>query len=348
MAWAVDAVTVYLLTNYQYLKGMREMSRNYRIYGRFTTKSPLSHISEAISTNSYLVQDPILQPNGEIEEVFAYNGNAWRGQLRDACATYLLEKLNMQVSLDAFHLLFSGGKIGGDQSIDIAQAKMMRKVVPMVSLFGGGVGNQILPGKLKVGSSYPLCFEAMPVIHSKYHEQASKVSYRSLTVEKSFTRMDDSKKPDSIDLISLGDQPLLETKSKKKDGDVSTQMRMTSELLIAGVSLVHEIDLVQVDEIELGAFVSALTRFSETPYIGGQSNKGHGRVGFESQIVNMSTGEVKDLVFIKDDLLRLSETAEQAKDAYDQHLSKIYNAFLEQKESEIRNLLGASPCGSLL
>lgn len=323
------------------------MSSNYRIYGRFITKSPLSHISESISTNSYLVQDPILQPDGEIEEVFAYNGNAWRGQLRDLCATYLIEKLGMQISLDAFHLLFSGGKIGGDQSIDIAQAKLMRKVVPMISLFGGGIGNQILPGKLKVGSSYPLCIEALPVLNNKDHEQASKVSYRSLTMEKSFTRMDDSKKPDSIDFISVGDQPLLETKSKKKDGDVSTQMRMTSELIIAGTTLAHEIDLVNVDEVELGAFVSALVRFAETPYIGGQSNKGHGRVDYTSKIVNMKTADVQNLVYVKDDLPKLSDTAQQAKDAYDAHLQQIYNAFLEQKESEIRNLLGASACGSL-
>ncbi len=321
---------------------------NYRIYGKFITKSPLSHISEAISTNSYLVQEPILQADGEIEEVFCYNGNAWRGQLRDQCAEYLLQKLNMQVSLDAFHLLFSGGKIGGDQSIDIQQSKLMRKIVPMVSLFGGGVGNQIMAGKLKVGNSYPLCVEALPVLHEQYHEQASKIDYSALTFEKSFTRFDDAKNFDKQEFVSIGDQPLLETKAKKKEGDVSTQMRMTSELLIAGATLVHEIDLVQVSEVELGALIAGLTRFAQVPYIGGQSNKGHGRVDYVSKIVNMATGEVHNLVQIKDDLPKLSETAQQAKDAYDEHLVKIHNAFLEQKESEIRGLLGAAPCGSLL
>lgn len=321
---------------------------NYRIYGKFIAKSPISHISEAISTNSYLVQEPILQPDGEIEEVFCYNGNAWRGQLRDQCATYLLEKLNMQVSLDAFHLLFSGGKIGGDQSIDITQAKLMRKIVPMISLFGGGVGNQILPGKLKVGNSYPLCFEALPVLPVQYHEQAEKIDYAKLTFEKSFTRFDDAKNFDKQEYVNTGDQPLLETKSKKKEGDVSTQMRMTSELLVAGTTLAHEIDLVQVTEVELGALVAGLTRFAQVPYIGGQSNKGHGRVDYVSKIVNMATGEVHNLVKVHDEVLGLSEVAQKAKDAYDEHLTQIYNAFLEQKESEIRGLLGASPCGSLL
>ncbi len=320
---------------------------NYRIYGRFITKSPLSHISEAISTNSYLVQEPILQADGEVEEVFCYNGNAWRGQLRDLCATYLLEKLNMQVSLDAFHLLFSGGKIGGDQSIDIAQAKLMRKAVPMISLFGGGVGNQIMAGKMKVGNSYPLCIEAMPVLAGKYHEQAEKIEYADLTFEKSFTRFDDSKNMDLHERVNVDEQHLLENKPKKKEGDVSTQMRMTSELIIAGTTLVHEIDLVQVSEIELGALVAGLTRFAQVPYIGGQSNKGHGRVNYVSKVVNMSTGEEHNLVCINDDLPKLSEVAEQAKQAYDQHLAELYNTFLQQKESEIRGLLGASACGSL-
>ena len=103
---------------------------NYRIHGEFATLSPLSHIGETISTTTYLVEEPILQPSGEIEPVFVYNGNAFRGQCRDLAATYMLEKLGCAVSLEAFHLLFSGGRIGGDQSVDIEQARMMRRAVP--------------------------------------------------------------------------------------------------------------------------------------------------------------------------------------------------------------------------
>ena len=120
---------------------------------------------------------------------------------------------------------------------------------------------------------------------------------------------------------------------------------MTSELLIAGVTLAHEIDLVSVDDIELGAFVSALVQFAQVPYIGGQSNKGHGRVDYVAQIVNTKTGEVQELFKMDGDIPKLSDVAQQAKDAYDDHLMKIYNAFLEQKESEIRGLLGVSECG---
>lgn len=314
--------------------------KNYRIYGKFKAKSPISHISEAESTTSFLVQEPIMQDDGTIEEVFCYNGNAFRGQLRDLCASYLLDKLQVTVPLDIFHLLFSGGKIGGDQSIDIAQARLMRQVVPMVSLFGGGVGNQIMQGKLKVGNSYALCNEAMPVIAQRYHEQASKIDYADLTFEKSFTRFDDAKDLEKQSRVVGDDLPKLEGKPKK--GDVSTQMRMTSELLVAGATLVHEIDLCQVTEVELGAFVSALSLFAQMPYIGGQSNKGHGRVDYVSKIVDMATGEEVNFVCVNDNFLKLGETAEEAKAQYDEHLLKLYQSFLENNAPEATKLLGAT------
>lgn len=315
--------------------------KTYRIFGQFITKSPLSHISESISTTSYLVQEPILQENGEIEEVFCYNGNAWRGQLRDLAASYLLDKLGITVSVDGFHLLFSGGKIGGDQAIDINQAKSMRRAIPMFSVFGGGVGNQIIAGKLKVGSSYPVCLEAIPALSERWLNEAVKLSYRDMTTEKSFTRFDDAKNLDKQEYVNALDLPMLEGGKKKKDNDVSTQMRMTSELLIVGVKLVHEIDLVQVSDVELGAFISALHRFAHTPYIGGQSNRGHGRVDYRAVIVD-SDGNQHDLIKITGDMPKLSVFAQDKKQAYDDYLVEQYNAFLQAKESEIRGLLGAT------
>ena len=151
------------------------MNRHVKLMGTFITRSPLSHIGETISTGSYLVQEPILQPDGSIEEVFCYSGNAWRGQLRDLSATYMLTQLKTTVPLEAFHLLYSGGRIGGEQKVDIGAARAMRSAIPHVSLFGGGVGNQILPGKLRVSNAYPICAEAMPALPESVHERAVSV-----------------------------------------------------------------------------------------------------------------------------------------------------------------------------
>lgn len=141
------------------------MTRSVRLDGVFTLLSPLSHIGEAISTTTYLVQEPVLQEDGTLEEVFVYSGNAWRGQLRDCAASYMMDKLGRpDISLDAFHLLFSGGRISGPQKTDLAQARNFRAAVPMLALWGGGIGNQILSGQLRVGSCYPICREASRIL----------------------------------------------------------------------------------------------------------------------------------------------------------------------------------------
>ena len=315
-----------------------------RLTGTFRTLSPLSHIGESISTCSYLVQEPILQPDGSLEEVFCYSGNAWRGQLRDLCAGYMLDRLgNARVPLDMFHLLFSGGKIGGDQVVDIERVRTVRRAIPMLALFGGGIGNQIMPGKLRVANSYPVCREAMSVIPDKYHPQALPVSYRSLTFEKSFSRKDDTKDERLQPHIAAADHPLLAAPDKKKTADeVATQMRMTCELLIAGATLCTEIEALDVSEVELGCLVAALHRFSVSPHIGGQANKGHGRVAMDYRLLDLDSGETRDFVCISHGPAQLSQYAAAAKDRYDIYLKDQYDALLASQQTELRGLLGAA------
>lgn len=64
-----------------------------RLSGVFTLRAPLSHLGETISASAYLAEDTILQPDGGTEKVFAYSGNAWRGQLRDLIASYMLDNI---------------------------------------------------------------------------------------------------------------------------------------------------------------------------------------------------------------------------------------------------------------
>lgn len=312
-------------------------SRTVRLVGAFKLRSPMSHIGEAISTTSYLVQEPILQDDGSVEEVFCYSGNAWRGQLRDLCAQYMLDKLGgARINLDAFHLLFSGGRIGGDQKTDIDASRHLRRSVPMLSVFGGGVGNQILPGKIRVSNSYPLCHEAKPALPNSRHSSCL-TSYRQLTIEKSFSRKDDSKDPRLLPRIDTPESLLLEGEPRKKEGPAD-QMRMTSELLIAGTTLHTEIQCIDMSDVELGALTSAIHRFALSPYIGGQANRGHGMVALHYDIVN-EAGEQQPFISIGEKG-RLHPPAESAKAAYDAHLLSVYDEMLQNNADSITKLLG--------
>lgn len=319
-----------------------------RLHGYFTTRSGLSHIGESLSTTSYLCQEPVLQPDGTLVEVFRYAGNAWRGQLRDLAATYLLHRLgDPTVSLDVFHLLFSGGRIGGEQGVNIARARAYRRTLPLIALWGGGVGNQILPGKLRVSNAYPVCREAIPVLLHTPDEEALGISYRVLTMEQSFSRKDDAK-DDRLSGWLYQDPPALEQGSllaapetPKHGGEPASQMRMTAELLIAGVRLESHIDVLDGSEVELGCLVSALHGFARSPHIGGQANRGHGLVDLEYTLTDLQTGETRPFLAVTGGFLALATPAQAALDAYDRHLADLYAAYLDANQGEIRAMLGA-------
>ncbi|MEK3645843.1 hypothetical protein [Aeribacillus sp. FSL M8-0235] len=310
--------------------------KHYRIETIYTLLQPLSHIGESESTQSFLNTTTVVN-DGKPEEVFVYTGNALRGMLRDCGARYLLNKLEIQVPLKAFHLLFSGGSIGGAQSLDIDQAKIIRKALPFVSLFGGGVGNQILDGKLKQTFAYPICRETNGILPS--YVEKSDYSWRHFTNVIEFSRKDDEKNVNIADQFLLNNEEtlLLEGDSKKKKKDEpATQMRYGVEYLAAGTKLWHRWDII-CNELELGAFVSAIHEWQKQPYLGGMSGKGFGLVKADMDLITEDDRE--PFASIGQEFIQLGNTAKQAKDTYDAHLKEMYDTYLIDKKEEFTKLL---------
>ena len=343
---------------------MSENKKNYgpinelktiRLDGKITLLAPLSHIGESLGIDSYLSSDTIIGPDSQPVECFLYSGNSFRGILRDMAAKYLLDNLGgVAVPLETFHLLFSGGSIGGAQSLDIDQARAYRKMLPAFSIFGGGVGNQIMEGKLKIGSMYPLVKECQRVIPEKYRDPNAP-SWKKWTYEKSYTRRDDSKQENLRNYIAevhemdgllsaprqqamlSGDVP----EQKKKDKDTpATQMRYTIELMAAGATFYQRVYLQDMSELELGAFVSALHEFQKAPHIGGKSGTGHGLCEIEYEW-SYPGDKIPRGVFLRvaENVLWLSRPAEEAKQEYDDFLKRVYDDYLENKAPELKTLL---------
>lgn len=140
-----------------------------------TLLEPLSHISRSDGNWAHFVKIPVMQDNGSMERVPVYSGNALRGQLRDAGASYMLDHLGVDsapamVGLDPFALLFFGGRIGGETRTDIHARKAIRNAVPHVAMLGGGIGNQIMDGLIDVDISYPVCREVARLLPPELHE----------------------------------------------------------------------------------------------------------------------------------------------------------------------------------
>jgi len=321
--------------------------KNLKLEGLIELKSPMSHIGESLGVDSYLSEQKIISPEGEPVECFVYSGNAFRGQLRDCAVKYLLDRLQIEIPAESFHLLFSGGTLGGRQNLDISQARDFRKLIPAFSIFGGGVGNQILAGKLCMGQGYPIVEETMRVVPERYHLGSMK-SWRHWTMEQSFTRKDDSKDENLRPYLQTGDEQEMldgevEEQEKEKDDGPAQQMRYTVELLAPGSLLYQRIDLKDMTELEIGAFVSALTEFSKRPYIGGKSNVGMGLVEIEYLYTENTFAEAEDMFMkIGQDQLHLSEPAEAAKEKYDAFLLDLYNAYIEGEKEELKQLLSGS------
>lgn len=308
--------------------------KHYRIETIYTLLQPLSHIGESESTQSFLNTTTVVN-NGVPEEVFVYTGNAIRGQLRDCGARYLLNKLDIKVPLKAFHLLFSGGSIGGAQSLDIDQAKLIRKALPFVSLFGGGVGNQILDGKIKMTFAYPICKETNDIIPS--YVEKSEYSWRHFTNVIEFSRKDDEKNINLTDQFLVRDDlSLIEGESSKKKEGPATQMRYGVEYLAAGTKLWHRWDII-CTELELGAFVSAIHEWQKQPYLGGMSGKGFGLVSAEMDLIT-DEGR-KPFARIGQEFIQLGPVAENAKKQYDEHLREMYDKYVIENKTEFAKLL---------
>lgn len=326
-----------------------------RLEGTFTLLAPLSHKGQSHGPDSYLDTTEILSQEGERVEVFVYHGNALRGMLRDAGAQYMLEALDgIQVPLEVFYLLFSGGALSaGDHSIDIDAARKMRERVPLLSLLGGAVGSQILPGRISVGDGYPLCAEVQHLLPKTLREARSP-SWRILLTERSHMRKDDAKDDRLRQFIAelppperqLEQGELLDKESAKaKPDERPQQMRYTEEVMVAGSRLWQRIDVRNATDLELGALVSAIAQWSKAPYIGGQSRIGFGRVRlsyhwYPADADDPKHKEGERFLVIDQEPLVLSPLAAEVKDKYDAHL-RSYRDYLRDNKDELAKTLTA-------
>lgn len=298
------------------------MTQSYRFEGLITLLSPLSHAEGTIGNESKIRKEQIIQEDGSIENCFVYSGNAVRGVMRDMGMKYFLDKLSIaQIPLDIFYLLFSGGSLESTlKGMDVSHLRNYKKVVPLLSVFGGAIGNQIMDGKLRVGKAYPVCVETKRLLPQYLQENATE-SWRRYRYTEEYSRTDDAK--------SEALRPYIDWHEKDQPAGGPQQMRYGVEVMAAGLTLYHWFELDGVTEVELGAFCSALERFSKSPTLGGKAGIGLGRVS-----LNYDRFKINESV-------EFDEELQVAKEEYDAALSDFQLALQEHKGDAVK-LLGAT------
>ena len=266
----------------------------------------ISHIGDTHGVNAKLRREKIAQPDGTVEEVPVISGNSIRGILRDRGMLQMLRLLGYGIDeatgairglpLDSFYFLFSGGALTstGARGLDIDEARRWRDLIPLVAIFGGAMGNQIMPGKVKVGKMLPICQETAHILPERYAAQANASIWDCLQ-EEAYTRRDDEKSESLRQLLAPEQRLLLEAAAKDKrekrgtDDDVAgekstaQQMRYFVETIAAGTRLFWDVALDDVTPLEFEAFCATLAEFARWPYLGGKSGVGHGKVQIRFQ-----------------------------------------------------------------
>lgn len=266
-----------------------------------TALTSISHIGDTYGVNAKLRREKIVQPDGSVEEVPIISGNSLRGILRDVGMLHMLRCLGYGVddetgevkglSLPAFYFLLSGGSLTKDSTrgLDIDEARKWRDLIPLVAIFGGAMGNQIMPGKAKIGKAIPICSETIHVLPHRFGESDGNLSIWDMLQEEAYTRRDDEKNENLRGLIAPEVRGLLEDKARVERADRGTdkdvrgddqkqQMRYYVETISAGTELFWDIVLDDVSDLELEAFCVTLAEFGRKPYIGGKSGVGHGKI----------------------------------------------------------------------
>lgn len=278
-----------------------------KITAIYITKSPLSQIKESVSNYSSFNQIKIFDENNNLIEIPIITANSVRGALRNAGAQYLLDLLNKKVNKNIFHLLFSGGAISTSIINDIDKAIEIREKHPFVSLFGGAVSDMMMSGKMNIGNLYPITKETKDITKID-----SEVSYKTLLSDMQAIKRDDAKEE------KLTQKYINEEYAE----DVKQQMIYETEYLTVGTKLFQEINLINCNELEKGAFVSSLCYFlNNNARFGGKSNVGYGKFDADFDFENFGK-----IVYRDNQILSMSESIDK--------LLNNYSTFIESNKDK--------------
>jgi len=321
--------------------------RTVEFTGLVTALSSIFHGGgQSFGVSSKLRREKFVQPDGSVEEVPVISGNGIRGLLRDRGMAHMCRTLGygepgedgkpQGLSLPAFHFLFSGGALTktSGRGLDIDRARELRELIPLVGVFGGAMGNQIMPGKLKVDKMMPVCAETAHLLPESCVNGYQPDSIWEYLQEEMYTRKDDEKDEHKRTLIDSDVRKLLEAEARSKRDATSQpvvqdntgqnqQMMYYVETLAAGTRFYWSIILEDVSDIEFDAFATCLVEFSRFPYVGAKSNVGLGKISIKF-----------------DNWHTIDSRVSAGGAAVDMPVGRSYQSHLNERADEIRELLG--------
>ncbi len=246
-----------------------------RIEGRLTALSPVYHGGNEKTGNVVLLNRLRFIVGGKPVDIPVISGNQIRGRLRRLLARDFLDRVGYRLDLSQkrhqklYHTLFAGGVLteveeGESGVVDLdLKTKLVKYVIP-IRLFGASYKNQMVEGRVLVGFALPICRELQEFLGVQ-----SGVSFYQLIARAFQTRRDE-----------------LRVGSREGDEEETVQMIVEYEVFAPGTQFFHELVLETEEEglaLDLSALYRAVKLWQETPFIGGKSSAGFGRLKIEYQ-----------------------------------------------------------------
>ena len=229
------------------------------VRGLLRAQTPVHHGGDERTGNCTMLRRMPYMVDGERRAVPVVSGNSIRGQWRRVVMQDLCELVEYVPTLQIYHTLFAGGVLqsvpGTTARIDRHLRDAVRDWLLPLSILGGGLGNQLIPGKLQVGLVTPLCHELDP-----YHDEdrQSDIPVAQLLDETFHSRRDD-----------LG---------FRDDVDPTVQMLYSFEIFAAGTQFNHHFTLRDYSPCEASCVRRMVELWSANATLGGHSATGFGKV----------------------------------------------------------------------
>lgn len=252
--------------------------------GTLTALSGVAHVGEGGGRVHVLRREKVLTGQG-VASVPVVSGAVVRGRLRRMGASLTAHVLGQGLPVGAALALSQGGVLaetrsGRDVLTGERQARL-RRLVPLLGLFGTAGGGRVMPGRLLVGKAVPVGAETLPLLPGRVREELtaggrSWPSVYELVGREAYSTLTDY--PTVAAITSPGESGDLEGL------DGGGPMRYEIETLVAGTVFYHQVVAEDVTGAEADLAVELMGLWGRRALLGGGRARGMGRVACDYQV----------------------------------------------------------------
>ncbi len=238
------------------------------VEGAVTALRPLHHGGDEKTGSTPVLRTVTCYVEGQGQVPIPFvSGNSVRGRLRRLVMKDMLDSVGYELqNPKVHHALFSGGILETTEDkkdegvIDLAFRRAVRDALPPAAVFGCALGNQMIQGILIVEHLWPICEETAPNLPERFRkDERARLPVRAFCDQSFITRRDD-------------------LRAEREEDEQAVQMKVDYECFSPGARFYHRFALSSPNALEESCLGHVIGLWRQSPYIGGRSSSGDGKL----------------------------------------------------------------------